>query len=81
MIWREGFAYERFDLTEPVFEGGLETVGNAIIGVRLGQSADFEQSATGKDWQQIIAKLLAREELEELGRHLGRSVGPRYASG
>ena len=39
MLWREAFAYERFDLTEPVFESGLETIGNAIIGVRQGQSA------------------------------------------
>ena len=73
MIWREGFAYERFGLTQPVFERGLEKIGKVIIGVRQGQSANFEQSVTGKDWQQIIAKLLAPEELEELGR----SVGPR----
>jgi hypothetical protein len=30
MIWREGFAYERFDLTEPVFEGGFERIGDVI---------------------------------------------------
>jgi hypothetical protein len=77
MIWREGFAYERFDLTEPVFEGGLEKIGSLIIGVRQGQSPDFEQCVTGKDWQRIIAQLLAPEELEELGHHLGRSVGPQ----
>jgi hypothetical protein len=81
MIWREKYAYERFDLTEPVFEGGLETIGNVILGVRQRQCADFEQSATGKDWQQIIAKLLAPEELEELGRHLGRSAVPNRAGG
>jgi hypothetical protein len=28
MIWREGFVYERFTLTEPIFEGGLERIGD-----------------------------------------------------
>ena len=30
MIWKKGFAYERFDLTEPVFEGGLEKIVSVI---------------------------------------------------
>jgi hypothetical protein len=32
MIWKEDFAYELFDLTEPIFEGGLEKIGSLVIG-------------------------------------------------
>jgi hypothetical protein len=37
MIWREGFVYERFTLTKPIVEGGLERIGDLIIGLPQGQ--------------------------------------------
>jgi hypothetical protein len=75
MIWREGFVYERFTLTKPIVEGGLERIGDLIIGLPQGQFPQFELCDKGKDWQQILGQVLTREELEELGRRFGCKIG------
>jgi Leu/Phe-tRNA-protein transferase len=77
MIRREGFTYERFDLTELDFKGGFEDIGNLIIGIREGQFPQFEQKQSRQDWQQILGEVLTPEELEELGRRFGRKIGPQ----
>jgi hypothetical protein len=66
MIWREGFVYERFTLTEPIVEGGLERIGDLIIGLPQGQFPQFELCDKGKDWQQILGQVLTREEEKSL---------------
>jgi hypothetical protein len=63
MIWREGFVYERFTATEPTVEGGLESIGDLIIGLAQGQFSQFELCDKGKDWQQILGQVLTREQL------------------
>jgi hypothetical protein len=56
MIWREGFVYERFDLTESGFAGRLQRIGSLIIGIRQGNSRSSREGIPTKDGKKSLAK-------------------------
>ena len=74
MIYHEGFAHERFGITERVPDGGMKKVGNLIIGVPHGQFPEFEQNHTYDEWQQVIRQILTADEQWHLSQMLGRTI-------
>jgi hypothetical protein len=75
MFSYDGFAHRCFDINEHLDSGRVERLGNVIIGLPQGQSADFEQEHTFKEWQRLLRQVLTLKELFELSQQLGRTLG------
>src|SRR5690242_10926593 len=71
MIRSDGFAYERFGVTE-----GLKAIGSFVIGLPEGKFPDFEQHHTPLEWIGVFSKILTPDEQRRLGQELGRTLKP-----
>ena len=63
MIFHDGFACRRFDITAEGRSGRVETVGNVIIGLSQGQFPELEREHTVEDWQRILRQILTPRDL------------------
>jgi Leu/Phe-tRNA-protein transferase len=77
MIFHDGCACRRFDITAESLSGGVEMAGNVIIGLPQGQFPEFEQEHTVEDWQQILRQILTPNDLWKLNQQLGHTMRAR----
>ena len=57
MIFHNGFACRRFDITAEGHSGRVEMAGNVIIGLPQGQFPEFEREHTLEDWQRVLRQM------------------------
>ena len=77
MIFHDGFACRRFDITTEGGSGRVEMAGNVIIGLPPGQYPEFEQKHAVDDRQRILRQILMPKDLWELKQQLGRTMRRR----
>jgi hypothetical protein len=77
MIFHDGFACRRFDITAEGRSGRVEMAGNVIIGLPQWQFPEFEQEHTVEDWQRVLRQILTPQDLWELNQQLGRTMRGR----
>ena len=77
MIFHDGFACRRFDITAEGLSGRVEMAGNVIIGLPQGQFPEFEREHRVEDWQRILRQILTPYDLWELNQQLGRTMRAR----
>ena len=77
MIFHDGFACRRFDITAESLSGRVDMAGNVIIGLPEGHFPKFEEEHTVKDWQRILRQILTPNDLSELNQQLGRTMRGR----
>ena len=77
MIFHDGFARRRFNITAEGRSGRVEMAGNVIIGRPPGQYPEFEQKHAVEDRQRILRQILMPKDLWELKQKLGRTMRRR----
>ena len=77
MIFHDGFACRRFDITAEGDSGRVEMAGNVIIGLPQGQYPEFERKRAVEDRQRILRQILTPKDLWELNEQLGRTMRGR----
>ena len=77
MIFHDGFACRRFDITTEGHSGRVEMAGNVIIGLLQGQFPEFEREHTVEDWQRILCRILTPNDLWKLNQQLARTMRGR----
>ena len=56
MIFQDGFACRRLDITAESLNGAVEMAGNVIIGLPQGQFPEFEQEPQSKTGNKSFAR-------------------------
>ena len=77
MIFYDGFACRRFDITAKGRSGRVEMAGNLIIGLPQVQYPEFERKHTVEDRQRILRQILTPKDLWELNQQLGHTMRGR----
>jgi hypothetical protein len=74
LIFHDGFACRRFDITAEGRSGRVEMADNVIIGLPQGQYPEFEREHTVENRQRILRQILTPKNLWELNQQLDRTM-------